>query len=333
MNAKTKRDPEPAVIVNGLKKHYSVRTGFLDKMFFGNQKFVKAVDGLSLDIVECTTFGLVGESGCGKSTLGRCILRLEPVTQGDITIFGEDVGSFEGKELRSFRKKVQMIFQNPYSTLPPHKTIGKMLKEVVDYHEVADKHKAKEYSIFLLEQVGLDGKFFDSRPKALSGGQRQRAAIARALSTDPKLVVLDEPVTALDISIQAQILNLLLRLQEEKGLTYLFITHDLSVVRHVSDVIGVMYLGKMVELMPAKALGKESLHPYTKSLISSSPILSSLYNSNTIQLTGELPSAIDPPPGCKFHTRCPYSFERCPKEEPQPIAVDQGHFVACFLCE
>jgi oligopeptide/dipeptide ABC transporter ATP-binding protein len=181
--------------------------------------------------------------------------------------------------------------------------------------------------------VGLDGKFFDSRPKALSGGQRQRAAIARALSTDPKLVVLDEPVTALDISIQAQILNLLLRLQEEKGLTYLFITHDLSVVRHVSDVIGVMYLGKMVELMPAKALGKESLHPYTKSLISSSPILSSLYNSNTIQLTGELPSAIDPPPGCKFHTRCPYSFERCPKEEPQPIAVDQGHFVACFLCE
>jgi oligopeptide/dipeptide ABC transporter ATP-binding protein len=225
-----------------------------------------------------------------------------------------------------------MIFQNPYSTLPPHKTIGKMLKEVVDYHKVADNRMAKEYSVFLLEQVGLDPKFFDSRPKALSGGQRQRAAIARALSTDPKLVVLDEPVTALDISIQAQILNLLLRLQEEKGLTYLFITHDLSVVRHVSDVIGVMYLGNMVELMPAKDLGKESLHPYTKSLISSSPILSTFCNVNSIQLTGELPSAIEPPTGCKFHTRCPYVFEKCKKEEPQPIDVDQGHSVACFLC-
>ena len=333
MSKKRAQVPELAVIVNDLKKHYQVRTRILDKILFGNKRFVKAVDGLSIDIVERSTFGLVGESGCGKSTLGRCILRLEPVTQGDITIFGQDIGSLVEKELRHFRKKVQMIFQNPYFTLPPHKTIGKMLKEVVDYHQVADKHEAREYSMFLLEQVGLDGKFFNSRPKALSGGQQQRAAIARALSTDPKLVVLDEPVTALDISIQAQILNLLLRLQKEKGLTYLFITHDLAVVRHVSDVIGVMYLGKIVELMPARALGKESLHPYTKSLISSSPFLNTLYNSNTIQLTGELPSAIDPPPGCKFHTRCPFSFDRCQKEEPQLIAVDQGHFVACFLCE
>lgn len=331
MSTKRLRESEPAVSVNELKKHYRVRTGFFNKLFFGKEKFVKAVDGISLNILERQTFGLVGESGCGKSTLGRCILRLEPVTQGDITVFGQNISDLEEKELRSFRKRLQMIFQNPYSTLPPHKTIGKMLKEVVNYHHVADKHKAKEYTIFLLEQVGLDGKFFDSRPKALSGGQRQRAAIARALSTDPKLVVLDEPVTALDISIQAQILNLLLRLQEEKGLTYLFITHDLSVVRHVSDVIGVMYLGKMVELLPAKSLGKESLHPYTKSLISSSPILSSFYNTNTIQLTGELPSAIDPPPGCKFHTRCPYSFERCQNNIPQPITVNQGHMVACFL--
>ena len=333
MDVTKKNQTEFAVSIKDLKKHYRVRTGFLAGFLWGDQQFVKAVDGLSLGIMKRRTFGLVGESGCGKSTLGRCILRLEPITEGTVTIFGQDIHSLPEDRLRDFRKKFQMIFQNPYSTLPPHKTVGNMLKEVVDYHQVVEKAQAREYCLFLLRQVGLDRMFYDSRPKAMSGGQRQRAAIARALSTDPKLIVLDEPVTALDISIQAQILNLLLRLQEEKRLTYLFITHDLSVVRHVSDVIGVMYLGKMMELMPARALGKESLHPYTKSLISSSPVLRDFYQTERVKLIGELPSAIDPPSGCKFHTRCPYSFDRCHKDEPRPVAVDQGHLVSCFLFE
>lgn len=325
-------DREYAVAVRDLKKYYKLRTSFVDKVLMKEQKYIKAVDDIFLEISERKTFGLVGESGCGKSTLGRCVLRLEQLTGGNITVFGQNISSLEEKELRRFRKKVQMIFQNPYSTLPPHKTVGKMLKEVVDYHKVVSEKEARDYCLLLLEQVGLDARFFESRPKALSGGQRQRAAIARALSTDPRLIVLDEPVTALDISIQAQILNLLMRLQEEKGLTYLFIAHDLSVIRHVSDVIGVMYLGKIVELLPAKALGKDSAHPYTKSLMSSSPMLSEFFKSEKIRLTGELPSAIDPPVGCKFHTRCPYSFDRCRKEEPRLNPVEEGHFVSCFLC-
>jgi len=323
---------EYAVAVRDLKKYYKLRTNFVDKILIKEQKYIKAVDDISLAITERKTFGLVGESGCGKSTLGRCVLRLEPLTGGNITIFEQNIYSLEEKELRRFRKRVQMVFQNPYSTLPPHKTIGKMLKEVVDYHKVVKEKEAKDYCLLLLEQVGLDGRFSESRPKALSGGQRQRAAIARALSTEPRLIVLDEPVTALDISIQAQILNLLMRLQEEKGLTYLFIAHDLSVIRHVSDIIGVMYLGKIVELLPAKALGKDSVHPYTKSLMSSSHMLGELFKSEKIRLTGEVPSAIDPPVGCKFHTRCPYSFDRCKKEEPRLNPVEEGHFASCFLC-
>jgi oligopeptide/dipeptide ABC transporter ATP-binding protein len=326
-----KDTPEYAMAVQDLRKYYRLRSGFIDKILVKEQKYVKAVDGVSFEIGERKAFGLVGESGCGKSTLGKCVLRLEPLTAGHIRVFGQDLDFLEEKELRKFRKKVQMIFQNPYSTLPPHKTIGKMLKEVVDYHEVVKKKEVKEYCVSLLEQVGLSGKLFESRPRALSGGQRQRAAIARALSTDPRLIVLDEPVTALDISIQAQILNLLMRLQQEKGLTYLFIAHDLSVIRHVSDIIGVMYLGKMVEVLPGKALGKASLHPYTRSLMSSSPILSEFFDTEKIRLTGELPSAIDPPPGCKFHTRCPYAYDKCKREEPKLNRIEEGHRVACFL--
>ncbi|MBW2056633.1 MAG: ATP-binding cassette domain-containing protein [Deltaproteobacteria bacterium] len=324
---------ENVVVVEGLKKYYRLRTGFVDKMFMKEQKYVKAVDDVSLEIGERKTFGLVGESGCGKSTLGRCILRLEPITDGTITVFGQDIGGLDENGLRHFRKRAQMIFQNPYSTLPPHKTIGRMLKEVVDYHRVVDGKEAGQYCLSILEQVGLDGKFFNSRPKTLSGGQRQRAAIARALATEPRFIILDEPVTALDISIQAQILNLLMRLQEEKGLTYLFIAHDLSVIRHVSDVIGVMYLGKMVEFLPADELGSNSAHPYTRSLMSSSPMLSELFEGEKIRLTGELPSAIDPPQGCRFHTRCPYCFDRCKKEEPRLKSVGESHLVSCFLCD
>ncbi len=322
---------ETVIEIGHLKKYYVLRKGFIDKILVREQKYVKAVDDISLDIRRGETFGLVGESGCGKSTLGRCVLRLESITAGNIRVFGQNIRSLADRQLKKLRKEVQVVFQNPYSTLPPHKTIGNMLKEVVNHHEIVKRDMIKEYCLDLLGQVGLSEVFYTKKPKALSGGQRQRAAIARALATEPQFIVLDEPVTALDTSIQAQILNLLMELQNKRDLTYLFIAHDLSVIRHVSDTVGVMYLGKLVELAPTRQLFQKCLHPYTKSLASSSPLLSEVYRIDRIELTGEVPSPIDPPAGCRFHTRCPFSFSRCSKEEPKLIGPDKGHLVSCFL--
>ncbi len=324
-------DEAAAIEAAQLKKHYPLRKGFVDKFLVRGQRYVRAVDGISLRIKRGETFGLVGESGCGKSTLGRCILRLESVTGGIIRVFGRNILSLTTEQLKEFRKEAQIVFQNPYSTLPPHKTIGSMLKEVVAYHNIVERNLTKEYCLELLGQVGLSETFYSRRPKALSGGQRQRAAIARALALESKFIVLDEPVTALDISVQAQILNLLIELQKSKDLTYLFIAHDLSVIRHVADTVGVMYLGKLVELAPSHGLFENPLHPYTKSLISSSPLLSEIHKIDRMELTGEVPSPIDPPAGCRFHTRCPFSSGRCRSEEPQLTIVEGEHRVACFL--
>lgn len=322
---------EAIVEVNHLKKHYTVRGGVIDKILIRKQKYVRAVDDISFVIRKGETFGLVGESGCGKSTLGRCVLRLESLTAGNIKVFEQNIHSLSDKQLKSFRKQAQVVFQDPYSSLPPHKTLENMLKEVVAYHKTAQGDMLKEYCRDLLDRVGLSETLYTRRPRALSGGQRQRAAIARALATEPKFIVLDEPVTALDISVQAQILNLLVELQKERDLTYLFIAHDLSVIRHVSDTVGVMYLGKLVELAPSKELFEKSLHPYTKSLMSSSPLLSEVYEIDRVELAGEVPSPIDLPVGCRFHTRCPFASSRCGKEEPKLTAVNSGHFVSCFL--
>ncbi len=322
---------EAIVEVVHLKKHYTVRKGGIDRILLKEQKYVKAVDDISFTIRKGETFGLVGESGCGKSTLGRCVLRLESLTAGDVKVFGQNIYSLSDKKVKNFRKQAQVVFQNPYSSLPPHKTLGNMLKEVVTHHKTAQGDMLKGYCRDLLDHVGLSETLYTRRPRALSGGQRQRAAIARALATEPKLIVLDEPVTALDVSVQAQILNLLVELQKERDLTYLFIAHDLSVIRHISDTVGVMYLGKLVELASSEELFEKRLHPYTKALMSSSPLLSEVYEIDRVELMGEVPSPIDLPAGCRFHTRCPFAFGRCRQKEPELTAVNSGHFMSCFL--
>ncbi len=319
------------VRVDDLRKYYPCRKGVAERLLSRGPKWVRAVDGVSFEIRQGETFGLVGESGCGKSTLGRCILRLEPVTSGSITVLNRDIGALKERELRPFRKRIQVVFQNPYSTLPPHRTIGNMLREVVDFHHIVPEEASKNYCADLLAQVGLEPALAGRRPRALSGGQRQRAAIARALATEPQFLVLDEPVTALDVSVQAQILNLLLDLQEARGLTYLFIAHDLSTIRHVSDRIGVMYLGKLVEVAPREELFDLPVHPYTQALISSSPHIGEESEARRVYLIGEVPSPINPPSGCRFHTRCPRRLDDCEKEEPRLIAVRPGHAVACLL--
>jgi len=326
------RGEEGSVVrVEDVRKYYPCRKGVAERLLSRGPKWVRAVDGVSFEILQGETFGLVGESGCGKSTLGRCILCLEPVTSGSISVLNRDVGALKERELRQFRKRIQVVFQNPYSTLPPHRTIGNMLREVVDFHRIVPQEESKGYCADLLRQVGLEPALARRRPRALSGGQRQRAAIARALATEPQFVVLDEPVTALDVSVQAQILNLLLDLQEARGLTYLFIAHDLSTIRHVSDRIGVMYLGKLVELAAREELFDLPLHPYTRALISSSPHIVDESGDSRVYLTGEVPSPTNPPSGCRFHTRCPKRFGHCDKEEPSLVDVRPGHAVACFL--
>jgi oligopeptide transport system ATP-binding protein len=316
--------------VDGLVQHFPLTKGIIFQRQVGA---IKAVDGVTFQVKRGETLGLVGESGCGKSTTGRTILQLYKPTAGSVTFRGTDLAKLDGGEMRKMRRYLQMIFQDPYASLNPRMTVGSIIAEPLQIHNVVPKEQRTDRVRQLLETVGLNPYFANRYPHEFSGGQRQRIGVARALAANPEFIVCDEPVSALDVSIQAQIINLLEDLQAEFGLTYLFIAHDLSIVRHISDRIAVMYLGKFVELADRDALYNDPLHPYTKALLSAVPIPDPVIEKRRerIILTGDVPSPINPPPGCNFHTRCPYVMPVC--KEKIPIFADQGggHYVACHL--
>jgi peptide/nickel transport system ATP-binding protein len=319
--------------VRGLKVHFPIRRGILLERQVGA---VQAVDGVDLDVERGTTFGLVGESGCGKTTLGRAVLRLVEPTAGSITFDGVDVSSLSGEEMRRLRRRMQMVFQDPLSSLDPRQDVESILIEPLRTHGVATGAAAHKRARELLDVVGLPASSGGRYPHEFSGGQRQRIGIARALTLNPDLIVADEPVSALDVSIQAQVVNLLEELQKEFGLTYLVIAHDLAVVRHISETIGVMYLGRMVEQAPSDDLYAKPRHPYTIALMSAVPIPDPEVEDRRerILLTGDLPSPANPPSGCRFHTRCPFRQPtRCHDEEPVLRAIEPAHTVACHWAE
>jgi oligopeptide/dipeptide ABC transporter ATP-binding protein len=316
--------------VKGLIKHFSIEKGFLARIRPSKQ-VVHAVCGVSFEINEGEIFGLVGETGSGKSTLGRCILRLLEPTSGSIIYKGIDITKINNKKMRELRREMQIIFQDPYSSLNPYETVEKIVSRPLEIHTDYSKDKIREKVVEMLHAVGLGEELMNRYPHELSGGQRQRVAIARALSVNPKFVVADEPTSALDVSIQAQILNLIQDLQEKIRFTCLLITHDLSVVHYLSNRVGVMYLGKLVELARTEKLFQDPLHPYTHILLSSIPEPYPEKKFDTMPLKGDIPSPINPPSGCRFHTRCRYSMEICKKIEPKLINADRGHFVACHL--
>jgi oligopeptide transport system ATP-binding protein len=315
------------VEVKNLKKFFPVRTHF----FSQEKLFVQAVGGVTLAIRRGETLGLVGESGCGKSTLGRLILRLEEPSEGEIFFEGDDILHYGAERLRQLRRQMQIIFQDPYSSLNPRKTVGSIIGEPLVIHKIGNKREREERVLKLMDVVGLRPEHINRYPHEFSGGQRQRIGIARALALNPKLIIADEPVSALDVSIQAQVLNLLADLQNEFQLTYLFIAHDLSVVEHISDRVAVMHLGRMAELARSEDLYRQPKHPYTQALLSANPVPDPTFKRQRILLQGEVPSPIHPPPGCNFHTRCPHRFEPCDREVPQLKEIDPNHWVACYL--
>jgi oligopeptide transport system ATP-binding protein len=312
-----------------LKKYFPIRHGVLFQREVGR---VHAVDDVSLELRAGETLGLVGESGCGKSTLARCIARLHDLTSGTLMFEGKDISGHSRRQLRPVRREMQMVFQDPYASLNPRKRVGTIIADPLRVHRAGDREQIKHRVVELLELVGLSGEHINRYPHEFSGGQRQRIGVARALALKPKLVIADEPVSALDVSIRAQVINLLDDLQDELGLTYIFIAHDLGVVRHVSDRIAVMYLGKIVEISPAEELYKRPVHPYTEALLSAVPIPDPDLSAarKQIVLEGDVPSPIAPPSGCRFHPRCRYATEICKTEEP-PLVLhgSPGHLAAC----
>jgi oligopeptide/dipeptide ABC transporter ATP-binding protein len=317
--------------VNNLKKYFPIKAGIIQKTV----GHVKAVDGFNLKVKKGETVGIVGESGCGKSTAGRTIIRLYEPTEGQIIFKGRDITALPERTLRQgVRRDIQMIFQDPYASLNPRKTLGKVLNEPLETHHLYKTSKERDERVaYLLEKVGLSGSYTNRYPHEFSGGQRQRIGIARALALQPDLIIADEAVSALDVSVQAQIINLMEELQDEFKLTYLFISHDLSVVRHISDRVAVMYLGKVVELAPKYNLYSEPLHPYTQALLSAVPVprQKGAIKKERIVLQGELPSPANPPKGCVFHTRCPMAMDRCREVVPEFKAYREEHSVACHL--
>lgn len=320
--------PQKLVEIRDLKVHFPIRRGLLRRQ----TGVVRAVDGISLDLFQGETLGLVGESGCGKSTTGLAMLRLLDITSGQIRFDGRDVASLSQKELRSARRNMQMVFQDPYSSLNPRMTIGSIIIEPLNVHRVGTPAERRERVYELMRLVGLNPSFINRYPHEFSGGQRQRVGLARALATNPALIVADEPISALDVSIQAQVVNLLEELQQEMGLTYLFIAHDLSMVRHICNRVAVMYLGKIVELGPTEEVYENPLHPYTQALLSAVPVPDPSVEEKRqrIIIRGDLPSPANPPPGCNFNTRCPVEFELCHHDpDPELVEVQPGHWVAC----
>lgn len=318
---------EALLEVKSLKKYFPVKKGLMGRTV----GYVKAVDDINITLYPGETFGLVGESGSGKSTVGRTILRLHDKTAGEIRFQGKDLYALSPQELRQLRPKMQLIFQDPYSSLNPRIRVGDAIGEALLDHQLVPKEKIREVVTEVLTSCGLSAYHYDRFPHEFSGGQRQRIGIARALALNPELIIADEPVSALDVSIQAQIINLFKKLQVSRGLTYLFISHDLSVVEHLCDRIGVMYLGSMVEMGTRDDLFLRPLHPYTKALLSAVPIPIPKLKRERIVLKGDIPSPMNPPSGCKFHTRCPFAVERCSSEIPLFREVEQGHHVACHL--
>lgn len=319
----------PLLKVEHLHKEFPTGSGFMGGKF--SKKVVSAVNGLSFEIRAGETFGLVGESGCGKSTTGRAIMHLDPPTSGKVYFEGRDISKMNKKELKAMRREMQFIFQDPYASLNPRMTIGEIISEPMVIHGIGTPEERIERVRELLDVVGLNPEHINRYPHEFSGGQRQRVGIARSFILRPKLIICDEPVSALDVSIQAQVLNLLKDLQKQYGTAYLFIAHDLSVVQHISDRVAVMYLGKMVELSDWKSLYAEPNHPYTQALLSAVPIPDPdvQQNRKRIILAGDPPSPIDPPSGCRFHTRCPIAQAKCSEETPEFREIGEGHFCAC----
>ncbi len=312
--------------IRNLKKHFPMGGGW----FGGKREYVKAVDGVSISVEDGETVGLVGESGCGKSTLGRCILRLIEPSEGEVFFEGRELTSMDREEMREMRRKMQIIFQDPYASLNPRMRVGDIIGEGLEIHNIAKGAEKRERVVELLARVGLHGEHYGRYPHEFSGGQRQRIGVARALAVNAKFIVADEAVSALDVSIQAQILNLLQDLQEEFKLTYFFISHDLRVVEHVSRRVAVMYLGKIVEIAMSKTIYSEALHPYTRALLSAAPVPDPTRKAKRMILEGDVPSPINPPSGCYFHPRCPFAEKICAEAEPE-LVHEGDHGVACHV--
>lgn len=317
----------PLLEVKNLKKYFVVGTDFFGRP----NKYLRAVDEVSFTLEKGKTLGIVGESGCGKTTMGRTLLRLYDITGGEIYFKGKEVSKISNREFEKLRPSMQMIFQDPYASLSPRMRVGEIIGEAALEHGIVDKAHYREYVLSVMKMCGLQAHYYERYPHEFSGGQRQRICIARALALKPDLVVCDEPVSALDVSIQAQVINMLKDLQKELGLSYVFITHDLSVVKHISDNIGVMYLGKMVEYASKEQIFNNTLHPYTKALFSAVPVPDPHVKMKRIILEGDIPSPVNPPAGCRFHTRCGSCMEMCKSICPEYREVEPGHFCACHL--